>query len=61
MINRDKVGINYNASGTFNIYILFHKFKEKIFFFSRSPLLRTLAIMDTESPPEGVGNNGSRL
>ena len=35
-------------------------------FFPRTPLLRTVAIMDPKSappppPPEGVRNNGSRL
>ena len=30
--------------------------RENIFFFSRTPLLRTLNL-----PPEGVRNNGSRL
>ena len=43
------------------LYILFHKFKEKAIFFPRSPLLQTLAITDSKSPPDGVGNNGSRL
>ena len=33
------------------IYILFHKFKEKAIFFPRSPLLQTLAITDSKSPP----------
>ena len=39
-----------------DFYILFHKFKRKFFFFSRTPLLRTLYL-----PPEGVRNNGSGL
>ena len=42
------------------VHILFHKFKEKTIFFSRSQLLQTLAITDSKSP-DGVGNNGSRL
>ena len=36
----------------------------EIFFFSRTPLLRTLAIRDTKSPSppaEGVRSNGSQL
>lgn len=44
-----------------HIHVLYHKFKEKTIFFSRSPLLRTLAIADSKSPPDGVDNNGSRL
>ena len=42
------------------VHILFNKFKEKTIFFSRSPLLQTLGITDSKSPPDGVGNNGSR-
>lgn len=30
-------------------------------FFSRTPLLQTLALTDTKSPHEGIHNNGSRL
>ena len=42
------------------VHILFHKFKEKTIFFSPFPLLQTLGITDSKSPPDGVGNNGSR-
>ena len=48
-------------------YILSHMFRDKtIFFFSCTPLLRTLKLKDTKSPPPpfprgGVRNNGSRL
>lgn len=30
-------------------------------FFSRTPLLQTLALTDTKSPHEGIHNNGRRL
>ena len=36
-----------------DFYILFHKLKRKQFFFSRTPLLRTLAITDAISSPRG--------
>ena len=44
-----------------HIYILFHMFRNKTFFFYRTPLLQTLAITDIKSPPEGVRNDRSRL
>ena len=42
---------NYNASGTLTYYFI--SLKRKQFFFSRTPLLRTLAIADTKPFPRG--------
>ena len=36
-------------------------FRNKTFFFYRTPLLQTLAITDIKSPPEGVRNDRRRL
>ena len=49
---------NYIASGTFTYYFA-TEFKAKTNFFSPTLLLRTRAITDTKSSPEGVRNNGS--